>query len=1197
MQRIARTGRFAEKPFFGCSGYPGCRYIEPCGNDPAEDTQPSLEEPQASDPLPPTFVQARPLFEYHQTRFLQTLALPLPVLKRVVLETDTETAFRYHSKWRVDYPLGEGGQFSQRPLQALVVTRKILTRGDLTLCSPFVEEAATRHFAVADGAWFKVNPRCCWAHVRAETAGAMWFDGLGTERTFYNVILRQLLGPYFRQMTVPQVEFSSLVRSEVADEAVLRQRVDFLVTLPTRAIAIEIDGADHIGHETENRYRAQLLRQAGIEVVSITNGEVEAGSGPGIDRLRDLVTVSPIAPLTDMSAAERCVAAVKIIHQLQVVVVEALQAGFLAWDEEQRVAVDCESLDLSAEDWQFVLRTCAEDLKELLEHITRLYGLSAGPRPKLEPLDSNTGQNGIAVTWDPSRSTHLPLFVIQDVAFPTNISLPAAKVAPATIEAAPEDLLKYFLHYIFRYKSFRDGQYEAIARVLASSDVIALLPTGGGKSLAFQLSSMLLPGVTVVIDPIIALIDDQIDNLRRVGITRTAGISAQISDPAVKSQINAAFGQGEYLFCYIAPERFQTREFRGALRTLTSGTPVAMIVVDEAHCVSEWGHDFRTAYLNIGRTSREYCRFGGRTPPLVALTGTASAAVLRDVQRELEIESLEQTVTPTSFDRPELTFSVVESTSEEKVRVLDGLLRRVLPSSFGVTDTTFYQEHGEKTFCGIVFCPWVNGDFGVRTIASHIKNNLGIATRIYSGKPPRDYDESQWSAYKKETARGFKDNRFPVLVATKSFGMGIDKPNIRYTIHLGLPSSIEAFYQEAGRAGRGPGLRAECVLMFSNTHPQRNRRLLAPSTDVAEVHKERDDRATADDVTRALYFHKNAFKGIEAELNAVRRVLQDLGDLARATEVSVVFTDLDRLVAEKAIHRLLTLGVVRDYTIAYSAEEFTITLNGADVNTVTESYTRYVRGYSAGRVPAEQAKITALADQPFPQFVVAACRVLLEFVYDTIERGRRRALREMLALAEVAVAASSANDVIHRRVLSYLESTFTEELEAVLAETGTLEAVKRAVDGWIDEISNEVIGGLRSRRDADRLRGQTARYLESYPDHPGLLMLRAVCELLSSDRAWDEVYRNVDAAIASAIERYDVDSTALFDCLGWLLVKVNENLPEEYAGLVLWLLQRFGTPAFARSILQHPDIRDDMIYEPGLFIFGRVAKECLDVIQ
>lgn len=172
VQRIARTGRFAGEPFFGCSGYPGCRYIEPRGNDPVEDTQPSIEEPQASHPLPLTFFQARPLFEHHQTRFLQTLALPLPLLKRVVLKTDTETAFRYHSKWRVDYPLSEGGQPSQRPMQALVVARKILRRGDLTLCSPFVEEAATRDFAVADGACFKVNPRCCWAHFRAETAGA-----------------------------------------------------------------------------------------------------------------------------------------------------------------------------------------------------------------------------------------------------------------------------------------------------------------------------------------------------------------------------------------------------------------------------------------------------------------------------------------------------------------------------------------------------------------------------------------------------------------------------------------------------------------------------------------------------------------------------------------------------------------------------------------------------------------------------------------------------------------------------------------------------------------------------------------------------------------------------------------------------------------------------------------------------------------
>ena len=142
---------------------------------------------------------------------------------------------------------------------------------------------------------------------------------------------------------------------------------------------------------------------------------------------------------------------------------------------------------------------------------------------------------------------------------------------------------------------------------------------GGGKSIAFQLAALLLPGRCVVVDPIISLIDDQIDNLRKVGIDRTVGITGQIQSSEEREQILRAFSSGHYLFCYVAPERFQITRFREALRALTVVTPISLIAIDEAHCVSEWGHDFRTAYLNLGRVSREYCKLQGAVPPLILL--------------------------------------------------------------------------------------------------------------------------------------------------------------------------------------------------------------------------------------------------------------------------------------------------------------------------------------------------------------------------------------------------------------------------------------------------------------------------------------------------------------------------------------------------------------------------------------------------
>ena len=177
---------------------------------------------------------------------------------------------------------------------------------------------------------------------------------------------------------------------------------------------------------------------------------------------------------------------------------------------------------------------------------------------------------------------------------------------------------------------------------------------------------MLLPGICVVIDPLVSLIDDQIDNLNRHGIDRSVGITAQTGKGRGLEAALAQFASGQYFFTYVSPERFQTQSFRDALRQAAATTTFNLIVVDETHCVSEWGHDFRTAYLNLARTARNYCSTQGVTPPIVALTGTASRSVLKDVQRSLEILGLDAIITPATFDRPNLKFGVFGCPSAEK---------------------------------------------------------------------------------------------------------------------------------------------------------------------------------------------------------------------------------------------------------------------------------------------------------------------------------------------------------------------------------------------------------------------------------------------------------------------------------------------------------------------------------------------------
>ena len=192
-----------------------------------------------------------------------------------------------------------------------------------------------------------------------------------------------------------------------------------------------------------------------------------------------------------------------------------------------------------------------------------------------------------------------------------------------------------------------------------------LLPTGAGKSMAFQLASMLMPGICLVVAPLVSLIEDQLDNLRGVGIDRAVGITRRLS-PKEKQAALRCLGRGSYVFCYVAPERLQMDDFREALRAITAGSSISLIAIDEAHCVSEWGHDFRTSYLNVARNARRFCERDRIVPPLLGLTGTASRSVLKDVQHELGIEDFGAVITPRSFDREELDFRVIPCRSSEK---------------------------------------------------------------------------------------------------------------------------------------------------------------------------------------------------------------------------------------------------------------------------------------------------------------------------------------------------------------------------------------------------------------------------------------------------------------------------------------------------------------------------------------------------
>ena len=329
------------------------------------------------------------------------------------------------------------------------------------------------------------------------------------------------------------------------------------------------------------------------------------------------------------------------------------------------------------------------------------------------------------------------------------------------------ELLK--IHYGF--SNFRNGQEEAIDSILHGKDTVVVMPTGGGKSLIFQLPSLVLDGVTIVISPLIALMKDQVDSLNKIGIPATF-INSSLANDELEYRLSE-IAQNAYRLIYIAPERFYNQQFVASLR----GIKVALFAIDEAHCISQWGHDFRPSYLRL----KAAIDFVGR-PPVVALTATATREVRADIIRQLELP--DPTLIVTGFARPNLQLAVISANDRQKIDLIVDILKSA--------------EHGS----GIVYVGTRNK---VDEIVEALNNNDVKAIVYHAGI---DNESRSW------VQNSFMNGEAQVVVATNAFGLGIDKRDVRFVIHHDLPGTLEAYYQEAGRAGRD-GQPSFCLLLHS----------------------------------------------------------------------------------------------------------------------------------------------------------------------------------------------------------------------------------------------------------------------------------------------------------------------------------------------------------------------------------------------
>jgi ATP-dependent DNA helicase RecQ len=397
--------------------------------------------------------------------------------------------------------------------------------------------------------------------------------------------------------------------------------------------------------------------------------------------------------------------------------------------------------------------------------------------------------------------------------------------------------IKQTMRETFGLKKFRPGQEDVIRSVMEGHDTLAIMSTGAGKSLCYQLPALHLKGTTVIVSPLIALMKDQVEKLQELGL-EAALVNSTLTQRE-ENQTIEQIGEEKSEFVFTTPERLTNQDFIDTLRK----NEIDLFVIDEAHCLSEWGHDFRPSYLNL----REAIRVLGR-PPVLALTATATEDVVEDIKKRLGLSKIR--VIRMGVFRPNLQYEITRVTNDlEKRRHLAGLLKEIEGA-------------------GIIYCSTVKA---VEAVADFLRS-AGFDAARYHGK--------LGARERKENHERFMSGELKTIVATNAFGMGIDKPDIRFVIHYNMPGTLEAYYQESGRAGRD-GEAARCILLYQLNDRRTQMFFLGgryPKTDDIQAVYEALERLKASDKSASLgMIQESAASAARTKVRVILSAMKEMG--------------------------------------------------------------------------------------------------------------------------------------------------------------------------------------------------------------------------------------------------------------------------------------------------------------------------------
>lgn len=713
--------------------------------------------------------------------------------------------------------------------------------------------------------------------------------------------------------------------------------------------------------------------------------------------------------------------------------------------------------------------------------------------------------------------------------------------------------LQYFLQFLFRKEEFRPGQTPILSRALQNKSVIGLLPTGGGKSLTYQIAAMLQPGVTLVIDPLRSLMKDQYDGLIRAGIDTCTYINSD-TDAFIREYRMTQMEQSLLQFVFLSPERLAIDSFRQRLANMQeTGVYFSYGVIDEVHCVSEWGHDFRTTYLHLGRNLYNYVlpkqNESDNHIALFGLTATASFDVLADIERELSgngafpldaevivryeytnrvelqykieyIDANPMHKTPWAVYNPknEQVASIIsnihnyinelqqdscienikdkfvkrvgltqENDGMEYSRLMDMNLHLPMPSDW-------YDGEKPYTNSGIVFCPHTKGLIGVkdsvtkngdtiRGIASAIEQNLSIDVGRFVGGDSTEVQDK------------FIDNNLAIMVATKAFGMGIDKPNVRFTINTNISSSLESFVQEAGRAGRDKKM-ALATIMYSD-YQNVDKNVAQYFFNEAFVGKDFEKWCMLEICLFAEIIYVNGKKdhGILAPINEnisncevyipycngiSDNTLPQIISCLKNSEAehkklieNIQKSDYDTIaqIYAKTIFRMCCIGLVDDYTQDYNKHHYKILVRQGNEDFYYDNlFAFYLRYFKKERAHAmvEAAKRIELKrqfDNPIHEAIFKCLSSLTDFIYDKTAAKRLQAIDDIEAFCQEGLNKKynswlDANEGLKDYIYYYFNSKYAREnYQTTTGKPYSLydDIIGRDENNGINSLSDEVI--------------------------------------------------------------------------------------------------------------------------------------------